>query len=79
MIKIVENGTRCNGCADCIHCGREYQKDYEVDLICDHCKDSVDDLYDDDCGGQFCLKCALLNFSHITWQMVNDDPDKYME
>lgn len=40
---MVETRDNCNGCAECRHCGRKYQK-YKA-LICDYCHGEVEWAY----------------------------------
>ena len=40
---MIESRSMCNGCAECRHCGRKYQK-YKA-LICDYCHGEVDMAY----------------------------------
>lgn len=40
---MIETRNECNGCAECVGCGRKYQK-YKV-LICDYCHNEVEVAY----------------------------------
>lgn len=67
MIKIINEGTMCNGCPECKNCGRNNEIDWSADLICDNCKNYVDELYDVD-GDQLCESCLKLCFDKIDSQ-----------
>lgn len=40
---MIESRSMCNGCAECRHCGRKWQK-YKA-LICDYCHGEVEMAY----------------------------------
>ena len=40
---MIESRSMCNGCAECHHCGRKWQK-YKA-LICDYCHGEVEMAY----------------------------------
>ena len=67
MAKVRESA--CNGCAECIHCGRNYQ--YYTYYECDSCGGEAEYQYagKDYCGD--CLIEALLNEGVI--EKVPDD------
>ena len=52
---MIESRSMCNGCAECRHCGRKYQK-YKA-LICDYCHGEVEMAYvDPKTGDAFGIK-----------------------
>lgn len=51
---MIESRSMCNGCAECRHCGRKYQK-YKA-LICDYCHGEVDMVYVLN-GDHVCANC----------------------
>ena len=53
---MIETRDNCNGCAECRHCGRKYQK-YKA-LICDYCHGEVEMAYvDPKTGDHVCADC----------------------
>ena len=52
MARVREN--ECNGCAECIHCGRRYQ--FYTYYECDSCGDEAEYRYD---GSDYCKSCLL--------------------
>lgn len=51
---MIESRSMCNGCPECRHCGRKYQK-YKA-LICDYCHGEVDMAYVFN-GDHVCADC----------------------
>ena len=52
MAKVRESA--CNGCAECIHCGRSHQ--FYTYYECDSCGDEAEYWYDDK---DYCESCLL--------------------
>ena len=52
MAKVRESA--CNGCAECIHCGRSYQ--YYTHYECDSCGDEAEYQYG---GKDYCRDCLI--------------------
>ncbi len=53
---MIESRSMCNGCAECIGCGRIYRK-YKA-LICDYCHGEVEWAYfDEKTGDHICEEC----------------------
>lgn len=53
-MKIKQN--KCNGCAECVHCGRKYEE--RTVLVCDVCGDEAQELYETE-NGQECEDCIV--------------------
>ena len=66
---MIETRTLCNGCAECRHCGRKYQK-YKA-LICDYCHGEVERAYRTEDGEHVCDKCIGNVLEEITEEELN--------
>ena len=69
---MIESRTMCNGCPECRHCGRKYQK-YKA-LICDYCHGEVDRaLFDEKTGEHICMDCLDKVFEVVREEDLNDE------
>lgn len=66
MIKTI---SECQGCAECIGCGRKWQK-YKI-LVCDCCGRECDSAYIVN-GEHMCEDCALDSLDVITERDLNE-------
>lgn len=67
MIRTVD---ACQGCAECIGCGRKWQK-HRV-IICDYCGKECDPAYIVN-GEHLCEDCVLNSLDMITERELNED------
>lgn len=52
---------KCNGCPDCIGCGRKYE--YYYTYVCDECGHESDEkMFVDNCGQDICDFCLEVEY-----------------
>ena len=70
----------CNGCAECISCGRKGRE--ETVYICDYRGDSyeIDELRREKCGKDICLDCYLEKATAVWEDMLRvEEVEEYDE
>ena len=67
---MIETRNNCNGCAECHHCGRKYQK-YKA-LICDYCHGEVEWAYVLN-GDHVCADCLDGVLETVREEDLNDE------
>ena len=67
---MIETRNECNGCAECHHCGRKYQK-YKA-LICDYCHGEVEWAYVLN-GDHVCADCLDGVLETVREEDLNDE------